>query len=72
MYSAALIKEKYKENKRVRFAIVNDKKIGLTGTFSEEAWKIWGKELFETAEINPDDRKKNFIGIQGKRAILKS
>ena len=68
MYSAALIKEKYKEDKRVRFAIVDDKKIGLTGTFSEEAWKIWGKELFETAEINPDDRKKNFTWYTGEES----
>ena len=39
MYSAALIKEKYKEDKRVRFAIVDDKKIGLTGTFQKKPGK---------------------------------
>ena len=34
---------------------VNDKTIGLTGTFSEQAWTIWSQELFQNAQLDPND-----------------
>ena len=36
---------------------IDDKKIGLHGAFDKEAWTIWGNELFNQANINPNRYK---------------
>ncbi len=36
---------------------VDDHKIGLTGTFSEEAWRTWGGELFLQSRMSPDENE---------------
>lgn len=49
-----LVKNKFKNNPNVTVVLMDDKKMGLTGTFSTEAWTIWGKELFEQAKVDPN------------------
>lgn len=34
---------------------INDHEIGLTGTFSLEAWETWSRELFRKAGLSPAD-----------------
>ena len=41
------------ECKSITIVEVDDKKLGLTGTFSENAWKKWCAELFANAMANP-------------------
>ena len=48
-----LMKEKYANDNKVTVVQVDDKKLGLTGTFSINAWTLWCNELFNNANINP-------------------
>lgn len=41
-----LMCEKYQGDDKIRIVKVDDHKIGLTGLFDNESWKIWGTELF--------------------------
>lgn len=41
-----LMKELFGNDPKITVAVVDDKKIGLTGTFSVEAWETWCKEAF--------------------------
>ena len=49
-----LMQEKYKDYSNVTIVSVDDKKIGLTGKFDDEAWTLWSKELFDQAKIDPN------------------
>ena len=49
-----LVKEIFRDNPRVIVGLIDDKKIGLDGTFTHENWVAWGKELFYSAGIEPD------------------
>ena len=49
-----LVKEIFRDNPRVIVGLIDDKKIGLDGTFTHENWVAWGKELFLSAGIEPD------------------
>ena len=49
-----LVKEIFHDNPRVVVAVIDDKKIGLDGTFTHENWVAWGNELFSSAGIDPD------------------
>ncbi|MCR5671623.1 MAG: nicotinate phosphoribosyltransferase [Butyrivibrio sp.] len=49
-----LVKEMFHDNNRVIVALIDDKKIGLDGTFTHENWVAWGNELFSSANIDPD------------------
>ena len=60
----SLMKDKFKSNKNVIIAPVDDKKIGLTGKFDRESWEIWSKELFEQSHINPDNHIRWYMGEQ--------
>lgn len=48
-----LMKTKYSKYSNTIVVPIDDKKIGLTGTFSLEAWKIWCNELFTNAKVDP-------------------
>lgn len=45
-----LVKSIFKES---IISVVDDHKIGLTGKFDLESWKIWSKEFFDNANVNP-------------------
>jgi nicotinate phosphoribosyltransferase len=49
-----LVKEIFRDTPRVIVGLIDDKKIGLDGTFTHENWVAWGKELFYSAGIEPD------------------
>ena len=47
-------------------AEIDDKKLGLTGTFSLDAWRIWCHELFANASLNPDDQNNEYTWYIGE------
>ena len=55
-----LVKKMFHDNPRVIVAIIDDKKIGLDGTFTHENWVAWGKELFASAQIDPESAHFNW------------
>lgn len=50
-----LVTEIYKNNKNVKVVYVDDKKLGLDGTFTLENWTSWCNEIFQNSEINPQN-----------------
>lgn len=57
-----LMKRKYANNPNIKVVKIDDKKLGLTGTFSLEAWRIWCDELFGNAKISPSNNCKWYTG----------
>ena len=55
-----LVKEMFHDNPKVIVGIIDDKKIGLDGTFTHENWVAWGKELFSSVAIDPDSAHFNW------------
>lgn len=45
---------------------VNDRKIGLTGTFSLKAWQTWCNELFRNAGLDPFDKNTKYTWYTGE------
>ena len=61
-----LMKKKFKNNPKVIISVVDDKKIGLTGKFDLDAWKIWSTEFFNQAHIDPNCGEV-FVWYMGER-----
>ena len=56
-----LVKEMFADKKdRVIVVKIDDKKLGLDGTFTHENWVLWGNELFGNANISPDSAHFNW------------
>lgn len=53
-----------KEN--VKVVVIDDKKIGLDGTFTLENWRWWCTELFVNAGINPYVKTNNITWYSGE------
>lgn len=51
----ALTKQVFERMPDVTVVPVDDHKIGLTGTFSVDAWKVWCAELFAQCQRSPYD-----------------
>ena len=51
----------------ISIAEVDDRSIGLTGTFSLSAWEAWCRELFYTAGYYPDDPHCEFHWYIGEK-----
>ena len=66
-----LISKIYGLCKNMTLAVVNDKKIGLTGTFSLNAWEIWCKELFRNSGFDPSDKANQYVWYSGEKDYLK-
>ena len=50
-----LVTKMFEDQKdRVTVVLIDDKKLGLDGTFTHENWVLWGDELFSMAGISPD------------------
>ncbi len=65
-----LMQKKYKKNKKVTISVVDDRKIGLTGTFSEEAWRIWSNELFRNAGYNENEEDIAYTWYTGEDSYI--
>lgn len=49
---------------------VDDKAIGLTGTFSSEAWLKWCNELFNQAKADPNDAEIEYTWYMGEQDYI--
>ena len=49
-----IVTKMFRNDPRVIVVKIDDKKLGLDGTFTHENWVLWGNELFKQAEISPD------------------
>ena len=66
-----LIKEIFKDL-TIDVVSVDDHKIGLTGKFDLESWKIWCNELFKNADLNPLENEITwYLGEQSYLKMLK-
>lgn len=54
----------------ISIAEVDDRSIGLTGTFSLSAWEAWCWELFYAAGYCPDDPHCEFHWYIGEQAYI--
>ena len=51
---------------------IDDHKIGLTGKFDLESWKLWCNELFKNADLNPLENEITwYLGEQSYLEMLK-
>lgn len=66
-----LIKEIFKDL-TIDVVSVDDHKIGLTGKFDLESWKVWCNELFKNADLNPLENEITwYLGEQSYLEMLK-
>lgn len=45
---------------------VDDKKLGLDGTFTLENWMSWCNEIFQNSEIDPQNKKYDITWYSGE------
>ena len=64
------MQKKYKNNKKVTISVVDDRKIGLTGTFSKEAWRIWSDELFKNAGYDENEEDNLYTWYTGEDSYI--
>ncbi len=64
-----LVRNKYRNEDSIIVTEIDDHKIGLTGTFSEDAWKIWCKEYFKTY-FDPFDDSKEYTWYMGEQSYI--
>ena len=55
-----IVTDMFKDDDSVIVVKIDDKKLGLDGTFTHENWVLWGNELFEQANIPPDSAHFNW------------
>lgn len=67
----SLTKEAFQEYPDVLVTEVDDHAIGLTGTFSTDAWRRWGEELFRNAGLNPKAAGVTYHWYLGELPYLK-
>ncbi len=65
-----LIKRRYEKVSDVTVTIIDDHKIGLTGTFSEDAWAKWIDEFFEGTGYDPNDETKEYTWYTGEESYI--
>jgi len=65
-----LMTKLFGDKENVTLAVVDDKKVGLKGTFSVNAWKLWSDELFENAKFNPNDKSHQYTWYSGEPDYL--
>lgn len=63
-----LIQEIFKD---LTVVSVDDHKIGLTGKFDLESWKVWCNELFKNADLDPNVDITWYLGEQSYLEMLK-
>lgn len=65
-----LMREIYGHRSDVCISEVDDRAIGLTGTFSLSAWKKWCEELFYNAGYLPDDKRNEYHWYIGEQDYI--
>ena len=60
----------YGDKENVTLVAVDDKKVGLKGTFSLNAWALWSDELFGQASIGPHDTANQYHWYSGEQDYL--
>ena len=65
-----LVTKRYAQEPGTTVAVIDDHKIGLTGTFSKEAWKIWSNELFQNAGYDPLDKTIEYTWYIGEQNYI--
>ena len=65
-----LIKKAYGGRTDVTLAVVDDKKIGLTGKFDTESWDKWCEELFKNSGFNANDTNNEYVWYLGEPDYL--
>ena len=58
-----LIKKIYGDDPDIKIVLVDDKKIGLDGTFTVQNWEAWCDELLSSGGLYPDLRQRSDIEI---------
>ena len=61
-----LMKILYGRNEKVKVVLIDDKKLGLDGTFTLDNWRWWSMELFVNAGINPYVKTNNITWYSGE------
>ena len=61
-----LMRQIYGHRKDVIISEVDDKSIGLTGTFSVKAWRIWCDTLFRHAGLDPNTKNIKYTWYTGE------
>lgn len=65
-----LMKMLYERNEKVKIVLIDDKKLGLDGTFTLDNWRWWCTELFVNAGINPYVKTNNITWYSGESNYL--
>ena len=60
----------YASHSKVTISEVDDRAIGLAGTFSLSAWKRWCDELFYGAGYHPNDPRNEFHWYIGEKSYI--
>lgn len=60
----------YASHPKITISEVDDRAIGLTGTFSLSAWKRWCEELFYNAGYLPDDPRNEYHWYIGEQSYI--
>ena len=66
-----IVKDHYQNSPDVAVTVIDDHKIGLSGTFSETAWAKWIKEFFHGTGYDPDDETKIYTWYTGEESYIK-
>lgn len=65
-----LMKKIYQNDPNTIVVKIDDKKLGLDGTFTLDNWKLWCDELFENAGFSPDDTNNVYTWYSGEAAYF--
>ena len=65
-----LMKMLYERNEKVKIVLIDDKKLGLDGTFTLDNWRWWCTELFVNAGINSYVKTNNITWYSGESNYL--
>ena len=64
-----LIKKIYQNDPKTIIIKIDDKKLGLDGTFTLKNWELWCNELFQNAGFNPNDNNE-YIWYTGEQSYI--
>lgn len=62
--------ENYTYQEKIKVISVDDHAIGLSGKFDIPSWKIWSKELFKNAGLDPNDTDIHFSWYAGEKDYI--
>lgn len=66
-----LISQIFAGNPAVKVIKIDDKKLGLDGTFTLKNWELWCEELFKNARFDPNGENIRYTWYSGEGDYLK-